>query len=451
MNERILILDDDESVCDILGNYLKSRGYDCLTTTSPFEALELLKDKGIALLLADIRMPRLNGTEVVRQAKGLDPDIAIVIVTALMEVTHAIQAMRMGADDYVLKPFNLSEISLAVTRALEKRRLAIENRTYQEELSARVEAATRNLEKVNHELVETKQYLENLLNSTVDGILTIDPHGMVNFTNTGARHMLGHPQDQLIGLPAAKLFSGGAEEVAYLDRILRQGRPLQNYETELIRSDGEKVPVSMSVSHVRGAHGEVASTLAICKDITEQKRLEQELKEMSVKDSLTGLYNQGCFYDRLEAEIERARRQGHPLSLLLFDVDQFKSYNDAHGHLEGDRVLKTIAKVIRESTRVHVDIGFRYGGDEFTVLLPEADEKQARIIAERIRKGFEALRFDQLTLSIGVMSYKEGFSLRSFIQFTDAVMYDAKRAGGNQVYVYRPDGNLAAEPAETST
>jgi diguanylate cyclase (GGDEF)-like protein len=160
---------------------------------------------------------------------------------------------------------------------------------------------------------------------------------------------------------------------------------------------------------------------------------------MSIKDSLTGLYNQRYFYDRLEAEIERARRQGHPLSLLLFDIDQFKTYNDCHGHLEGDRVLRTTGEVVLECTREHVDTGFRYGGDEFTVILPEADEQQASVIAERIRASFEAKRFDHLTLSVGLMSYKLGSSVRTFIRFTDAMMYDAKRSGGNRVYIYKQE------------
>ncbi|HOJ32177.1 MAG TPA: diguanylate cyclase [Candidatus Hydrogenedentes bacterium] len=439
MEERILILDDEESIVELLGNYLTSKGYQCTLTTSPFDALEILKEQKHALLLTDLRMPKMSGIEVVRLAKEIDPDLAVVVVTALMEIGNAVQAMRVGADDYVLKPFNLSEISLSVSRAFEKRRLIIENREYQQNLAKRVEEATRNLERVNSELQATKKYLENLLNSTVDAIITIDLDGKINYANMGALRMLGYKQEEMVGMPAENLFAAGLNELNYIERVLHQGRALQNYESELVRADGSTVPVSMSVSHVPDADNKIVATLAICKDITEQKKLEQELKEMSIKDSLTGLYNQGYFYDRLQAEIERAKRQGHPLSLLLFDVDNFKSYNDSRGHLEGDRVLKTLARVVRESTRNSVDIAFRYGGDEFTVILPEADEEQAKVIAERIRKGFEAHHFDNLTLSIGLMSYREGYSLRSFIQFTDAVMYDAKRAGGNQVYVYNPD------------
>jgi diguanylate cyclase (GGDEF)-like protein len=134
------------------------------------------------------------------------------------------------------------------------------------------------------------------------------------------------------------------------------------------------------------------------------------------------------------------------LSLLLIDLDHFKSYNDSRGHLEGDKVLQEVGNVISECTREHVDFGFRYGGDEFTVILPEAQADTAHHIAERIRTMFEEKRFDLLTMSIGLTTYQEGYSVRKFIQFTDSLMYDAKRAGGNRVYVFGVD-----EATEEST
>ena len=108
--------------------------------------------------------------------------------------------------------------------------------------------------------------------------------------------------------------------------------------------------------------------------------------------------------------------------------------------------LQAVGRVVHECTRDHVDLGFRYGGDEFTVILPEADEAQAHNIAERIRRGFEALAYDDLTLSIGLMSYDEDVTLRKFVQFADAMMYDAKRSGGNQVFAYQRDRVVNAAP-----
>ena len=446
LNERILVLDDEQSILDILSQHLEAEGYDCTTTISPLKALEILRGGGFDLVITDLKMPELNGIEVVREVKKIDADVAIIVVTALIDVTNAVQAMRAGAHDYVLKPFNLSEISLAVSRALEKRTLVTENRRYQEELEYRVHEATEDLKRTNAELQHTKDYLENLINSTVDAIITIDQDENITFANRGAVRMLGYGEMEINGLSMYEVFGGGSEEADYIRRVLREDKPLQNYESEFKHKDGARIPVSMSVSLVPGPRGTVASTLAICKDITEQKRLELELKEMTIRDNLTGLYNQRYFHDRLEAEIERAKRQHRPLSLLLIDVDSFKGYNDSHGHLEGDRVLAEVGAVIAECTREHVDKGFRYGGDEFTVILPEAPEAQALVVAERIRTMFEARRFDMLTLSIGLMSYKSDYSTRSFIQFTDSMMYDAKRAGGNRVYVYQ-----GGEPEETET
>jgi diguanylate cyclase (GGDEF)-like protein/PAS domain S-box-containing protein len=420
----------------MLGQHLEDEGYTCVLHTSPPQALEALATGSYSLLLTDLKMPEMYGLDVVRRAKKLDPDLAIIVITALLDVTNAIDAIRAGADDYLLKPFNLSEITLAVESALEKRRLIQENKEYQHRLEDRVRAATHDLELANQELRRTKEYLENLIDSSVDAIVTVDHHSRISYINQGGLQMTGYQRDEVFNHPLHQFLGAGRQEVRHLMVMLKEKKRLQNYETDLRKHDGGYMPVNISLSLVRGSDGKVISTLAICKDITEQKRLEQELKEMSIKDSLTGLYNQRYFYDRLEAEIERARRQGHPLSLLLFDIDLFKTYNDCHGHLGGDNVLQALGEVVQECTREHVDIGFRYGGDEFTVILPEASEKQALAIAERIRTTFLERRFDNLTLSIGLMSYRQGSSLRTFIRFTDAMMYDAKRSGGNRVIVY---------------
>ena len=439
MAERILILDDEKSILDILGEHLATDGYECVQCDSPRDALKLLDGGDFSLLITDLKMPDISGLEIVSQVRASLPDMAIAVVTATVEVTNAINAMRAGADDYVLKPFNLGEISLSVSRALEKRALIVQNRQYQHELESRVHEATQVLKRTNSELLKTKEYLEGLIDSTVDAIVTIAADSRIEFANRGAQHMLGHSEVDLKGTPIGTYVIGGAEEFNYVRRVLREDRPLQNYETEFRHKSGRTIPVSMSISMVRGIDGEGPAALAICKDITDQKRLERELKEMTIRDSLTGLYNQRYFYDRLEAEIERARRQKRPLSLLLIDVDHFKSYNDSRGHLEGDRVLQEVGRVIFQCTREHVDTGFRYGGDEFTAILPEASQETAHTIAERIREMFEEKRFDLLTMSIGLMTYRDGQSLRAFIQFTDSMMYDAKRAGGNRVYVYGVD------------
>jgi diguanylate cyclase (GGDEF)-like protein/PAS domain S-box-containing protein len=434
--DRILIVDAEAGAVEVVRQYLVEEGIDCEVMYSPKEALELLEWDHFSLLIMDLELPGMSGLELIRRASALDEDLGILITTAAMDVSSAIEAMRLGAYDFLFKPFHLSALAFAVEKSLERRRLLMENRAYQVLLEDRVRGATA-------ELRATKEYLENLLNSSVDTVLTISLDYTVTYVNRGAEDMLGYAAEELIGQSITQVLPGGEEELEALSAEL-DGGPIRNHETTLVARHGRVIPVMVSVSRVRGDNGNILSTLAICRDITQQKQLESELKEMTIKDSLTDLYNQRHFYQRLEMEIERAHRQARPLSLVLFDVDRFKNYNDRYGHLAGDEVLRAIGEVVRECTRECVDSGFRYGGDEFTVILPETDEDQARLVAERIRATFESRGFDGCALSVGMITYREEMKAQAFIRLADEMMYGAKRSGGNRVWVYDHAGETVS-------
>jgi diguanylate cyclase (GGDEF)-like protein len=170
----------------------------------------------------------------------------------------------------------------------------------------------------------------------------------------------------------------------------------------------------------------------------EKEKLEEEVRRLSITDDLTSLYNHRHFFKSLEAELARLRRQKTSLSLLMFDLDNFKKYNDLHGHLEGDKVLKTIGEIVTHSIRYNVDSGYRYGGDEFAVLLIGASLDQALAIAERIRSSIEQANYQNITVSIGLSEYREPFDLEEFVKSADDAMYIAKHSGGNQVHTNIP-------------
>lgn len=448
MGERILILDDERSILELLSQFLGEEGHTCATTETGRDALEMMARDPFALVLVDLGLPDMDGLDVVSAVRCDDQEIGIIVITGHMEVTAAIAALRAGADDYLLKPLNFEEISVSISKTLEKRSLVIQNRQHRAELERRIAEATAGYQRANQELTRTKDYLENLLHSTVDAIVTCEPGGKVTFANDGALKMLGYAQGDLDGKPLSTLLAGDDDEVQYLRRTVREDRPIQNYETELRHKGGHLVPVGLSLSLVCANNEHAASWLAIGKDITEQRRLRLELKEMSLRDSLTGLYNHRHFYDRLAAEVERARRQKRALSLLLVDLDQFKTFNDRFGHMAGDDVLRAVRDVVIECTREHVDLGFRYGGDEFTVILPEADEEQAAHIAERIRTTFSERGFEGVSLSIGVIAYQAEYGVQRFAQCADAMMYEAKRAGGNRICIFRTAAEEAAPEPE---
>jgi two-component system cell cycle response regulator len=167
--------------------------------------------------------------------------------------------------------------------------------------------------------------------------------------------------------------------------------------------------------------------------LREKEKLEEEVRRLSITDDLTGLYNHRHFFKTLESELTRMKRQKTSLSLLMFDLDNFKRYNDSYGHLEGDRVLRRIGEIIKHSIRHNVDSGYRYGGDEFAALLIGASVDQALTIAERIRSSIENAKFQTITVSIGLAEFREGFDLERFVKLADDALYVAKHSGGNRI------------------
>lgn len=175
----------------------------------------------------------------------------------------------------------------------------------------------------------------------------------------------------------------------------------------------------------------------------EKARLHQEVRQLATIDGLTGLYNHRAFQERIETEIERARRFGSKVSLLMMDIDNFKRLNDTYGHSMGDEVLRRIGCKIVENIR-NIDFAARYGGEEFTVVLPETNLEGAKITAERIREAIKDYRITHgenlisVTVSIGVSTYPDNASSRmDLIEKADAALYEAKRSGRDRVCSYK--------------
>ncbi|MFY9942797.1 MAG: diguanylate cyclase [Desulfobacterales bacterium] len=171
----------------------------------------------------------------------------------------------------------------------------------------------------------------------------------------------------------------------------------------------------------------------------DRAQMLKKLQKLAITDALTTLHNSRYFYNQVELEVNRSNRYKHPLSMLLLDIDHFKEYNDTFGHLEGDKVLQRLGAIIRSCLR-RMDSAYRYGGEEFTVLLPETNCEEALTVAERIRASVEASVFEpapgkrvQVTISIGVTQFQPEEELTHFIQRADKAMYLSKQSGRNKV------------------
>ncbi len=179
----------------------------------------------------------------------------------------------------------------------------------------------------------------------------------------------------------------------------------------------------------------------------ERVNMLEQLKKLAITDGLTQLYNSRYFYTQLESEVERFDRYSHPLSLLLLDIDKFKGYNDKYGHLGGDKVLVKFGQLIKSCLR-KMDTAYRYGGEEFTVVLPETSYSEAMLVAERIKKAIEMEGFTpgtkkpvSLTVSIGVTEYGPDEKISTFVQRADKAMYLSKENGRNMVSSLLPTGS----------
>ena len=183
------------------------------------------------------------------------------------------------------------------------------------------------------------------------------------------------------------------------------------------------------------------------KQIEQRKNIEEKLREVSIKDELTGLYNRRYFNEVLQNELKRAQRNSNPISLILIDIDYFKSFNDTYGHVEGDKCLQRLGQSLNDSVKRPGDLVARYGGEELAIVLPNTESDNAYHISETIRQDIQALNIphtgsdidglNAITISAGVTTIipQPDTTPADIIQKADDALYKAKNQGRNQTVV----------------
>ncbi|MDX1608929.1 MAG: sensor domain-containing diguanylate cyclase [Halofilum sp. (in: g-proteobacteria)] len=240
--------------------------------------------------------------------------------------------------------------------------------------------------------------------------------------------------EQLFECDVSSLYIDPHERERFSNALMQQGQ-VYRYEMQLRTLTGRPIwAIDTSYQH----QDEDGNTVfdGVLEDVTRQRELEQELAYQARFDELTGLANRRNCDEALQAEIERCDRYGHPLSVLMFDLDHFKRINDERGHAEGDRVLERVADTTRRHVR-QTDIAGRWGGEEFMVLLPETRVTGATQLADKLRRSIAAQGDDatRVTISVGCGEYVRGEGEDAFLSRLDEALYGAKAAGRNRVAV----------------
>ena len=226
-----------------------------------------------------------------------------------------------------------------------------------------------------------------------------------------------------------------------------------------LRHAGRRSYLAIDAGPVFDVEGRLYAVVASLRDITAQKEAQDALRSLAALDSLTGLANRRTFDTALEVEAQRCNRSGAPLSLLMMDIDHFKSFNDHYGHCGGDACLKRVASAIAGSVLRAGDLAARYGGEEFAVILPDTDLPGAQAIGERLREAVEDLKIRHGALSAGpVVTMSVGGASavpvdpRTLIAKADAALYAVKRGGRNRSSVValhdRLDGRHLGRPRD---
>jgi diguanylate cyclase (GGDEF)-like protein/PAS domain S-box-containing protein len=301
----------------------------------------------------------------------------------------------------------------------------------------RLEVAER--QKAEREARDSQERFRRLIELSPDAVV-VHKNGLLLYANRAALTMTGiSPQTDIHGHNLLEFVcQDNQEEMSkHLDQWRQGSVENKTDDVTLVRDDGREVACEI-ISGLTTYDGQ-AAVQTVIRDISHRKNMEADLRRMATTDHLTQLHNRRNYLELSRGEVERARRYGRPLSVMVLDLDNFKNVNDCHGHAAGDEVLRRTAQVCRDQLR-ECDFMGRLGGEEFGVTLPETELEMAQKVADRLRVAVSEIRLDlesglvSLTVSIGVAQCDlENESLDDVLLRADRAMYTAKEAGRNQV------------------
>ena len=428
-NIKVLYVEDEVEVRNFTAKTMQAIVKELIVAENGLDGIEKFKsNQDIDLIVTDINMPKLGGLEMCEAIQEINPDIPIVITSAHNDPDFLKKSIDIGVDAYAMKPVDLYQLLDCMIKAMEP----IFLRKQLEKLNLSLES------KVEEGIKQIKLILDAQDNIVIvtDGtkITHVNKRFLDFFQKASLEDFL--QTSQCIDAYFKKENNFFHQELvdkneSWIDSLKKL--PELQKVVKLVNKEGEDRIFTVKIHEYDNDERYYVISLT---DITQIKQKSNLLEYQANHDQLTGLYNRQKFHDVFTKEIRRNKRYGSSLSLIIFDIDNFKPLNDTFGHTVGDTILKGIASVVAINLR-QTDTIVRWGGEEFIALLPETDLETALSVAEKLKESISQIEFSAInqpvTASFGVAMLNETDTESSFIHRADEALYEAKRNGKNQV------------------
>ncbi|MFZ2054676.1 MAG: diguanylate cyclase [Candidatus Aminicenantales bacterium] len=452
--KKVLIVDDSPVTLASLSHMLSNDHYQLVQAANGKEALDRAFSEHPDLILMDIMMPEVNGFEAARILKedSRTHNTPIIIVTALDDPENKSTGQEVGAEEYLTKPVRPQELIARVNSLVALKQ-------YRDQLDIRNHSQWSFI--IDKDSDDSRPEPQKELPLV---LLVEDTEGDAQLVQHFLKDLPLRFKRVANGKDALRLAQSGGVDLILLDILLPDTNGFEVCRQLRSTEKGRGIPIVIITclddmeSKVKSIELETDDFLikpivgrelqARVKILLEKKRQLDNLRShcekalnSAVVDWLTGLYNHGYFRKFLDLEIKKSLRQRYPITLIMIDIDNFKTYNDTYGHPIGDVILQELAQVVRKSVR-EVDLVARYGGDEFAVVLPYSDGQGALRVAQRIEKAIKTHGFSpkipargtKLTVSMGVAWYPEdAVHVDELIHTADQKLYGAKTQGRNRI------------------
>ncbi|MCP4690613.1 MAG: diguanylate cyclase [Desulfobacterales bacterium] len=447
-------------------SFFEKEGFNVLAAASDQEALDLAREHDFALALLHIRTTGNGGADVASSLRlnAKTKGMPILFLSDAVSEEEIPEFAELGPVDFVFKPFPPRVVQHKVRMLLafqrsEKERMKsneeLENvKQEAEELHEQLEQAIERTHELIFEPTVSSLVLDHIFNTSTDGIWIIDENFKVIRINDTLLDLFETTSEEAAGKHCYELFSDALchGDDCPMRHLLEGGDGVEMDLTRKLKSGAVKHLI-LSAAPFRGFADEIIGAVVSLKDITQRKEAEEELKRLNKKlhmlstmDALTKLANRRRFDEYLKKEWIRLYRERKPMGLIMCDIDFFKFFNDTYGHQAGDDCLSSVARAIDLNVKRPADLACRYGGEEFTIILPDTSLQGAAHLAESIRKEVEALQVkhagskvnDYVTLSLGVSSMvpADRLACEVVVEDADKALYEAKERGRNQVFFF---------------